>query len=273
MKKNTMKISVWQFAGILLIFFPMIMSCDSQDSSEPELVWSDEFNYSGHPDTSKWAYEQGMIRNNEAQYYTKRRLKNARVEDGNLVIEAHKEDYQDADYTSASINTFNKKHFRYGRIEVRAKVPTGKGTWPAIWMLGTNIPEVGWPECGEIDILEYVGYDPHKVHANIHTDAYNHVEGTGKGNSITLDKPWENFHTYAIEWRENRIDFFVDTTKYFTFKNDGEGNNATWPFDKPHYLLINLAIGGSWGGQQGINDEKFPHQYYIDYVRVYDLKQ
>jgi len=268
-----MKISVWHLTGILLLLICVFISCDSQKSEDKELVWSDEFDYSGLPDSSKWAYEQGMIRNDEAQYYTKERKENARVEDGHLIIEARKEDYKGAEYTSASINTLNKKHFRYGRIEVRAKVPVGNGTWPAIWMLGTNISEVGWPDCGEIDILEHVGYDPQNVHANIHTGAYNHVDGTGKGNTMKLDKPWENFHTYAIEWYEDRIDFFVDAEKYFTFKNDGEGNNATWPFDKPHYLLINLAIGGSWGGQQGIDDEKFPHKYYIDYVRMYNLEQ
>jgi beta-glucanase (GH16 family) len=268
-----MRITSWQFTGILIFFIAFVISCDTENNQEGELIWSDEFNYSGLPDSSKWGYEQGMIRNNEAQYYTKKRLKNARVEDGHLIIEARKENYKGAEYTSASINTLNKKHFQYGRIEARAKVPVGKGTWPAIWMLGTNISEVGWPDCGEIDILENVGYDPDEVHANIHTAAYNHVDGTNKGNSIKLDKPWENFHTYAVEWRKDRIDFFVDTTKYFTFRNDGKGKNDTWPFDKPHYLLLNLAIGGSWGGQQGIDDSKFPHKYYIDYVRVYKLNE
>ncbi len=268
-----MKITGWHLAGIVFLLFFGFLSFDSRESKDQELVWSDEFNYTGLPDSSKWGYEQGMIRNNEAQHYTKKRLKNARVEDGHLIIEARRENYRGAEYTSASINTLNKKHFRYGRIEVRAKVPVGNGTWPAIWMLGTNISEVGWPDCGEIDILEHVGYNPQNVHANIHTGAYNHVDGTGKGNTMKLDKLWENFHTYAIEWYEDRIDFFVDSEKYFTFKNDGEGNDATWPFDKPHYLLINLAIGGSWGGQQGIDDEKFPHKYYIDYVRVYNLEQ
>lgn len=237
-----------------------------------ELVWFDEFDYTGLPDTSKWDYEVGKIRNNEAQYYTDARLKNARVEDGKLIIEAHREGYKGSAYTSASINTLNKKHFLYGRVEVKAKVPVGRGTWPAIWMLGINRDELGWPSCGEIDILEHVGYDSMKIHANIHTKAYNHVKNTNKGNTITVEKPWEDFHVYAMEWNKDKLDFFVDDKKYFTFNNDGKGNNDTWPFNKPHYLLINLAIGGSWGGKEGIDDQPFPHKYIIDYVKYYHVK-
>jgi hypothetical protein len=159
----------------------------------------------------------------------------------------------------------------YGRFEVRAKVPTGTGTWPAIWMLGTNIREVGWPACGEIDIMENVGFDPHRVHGYVHTAAYNHTRGTQKGNSLELDKPWENFHVYAIEWFEDRIDFFIDDENYFTFEKESDDDDV-WPFDKPHYLLLNLAIGGNWGGQQGIDDSLFPHRFIVDYVRVYQQR-
>jgi beta-glucanase (GH16 family) len=173
-----------------------------------------------------------------------------------------------AEYTSASLITLGKESWRYGRIEVRAKLPTGLGTWPAIWMLGTNIREVGWPTCGEIDIMENVGFDPNKIHGNIHTQEYNHVRGTNKGNNIEMEKPYDKFHVYAIEWFEDHIDFFIDDNKYFTFKNEGTGN-AVWPYDKEHYLILNLAIGGSWGGQKGIDDSIFPQKYYIDYVRVY----
>ena len=139
-------------------------------------------------------------------------------------------------------------------------------------MLGANIDKVSWPLCGEIDILEHVGYNPHTIHANINTEAYNHGLGTNKGDSTKLDKPSENYHIYAIEWHEDRIDFFVDSTKYFTFNNDGAGDADTWPFDKPQYLLLNLAIGGSWGGRKGIHKSQFPHKYYIDYVRVYSAE-
>ena len=178
---------------------------------------------------------------------------------------------QFAEYTSASLVTLGKQSFLYSRIEVRAKLPTGKGAWPAIWMLGTNMRQVGWPACGEIDIMENVGFDPNMIHANIHTQLYNHTRGTGKGNSIEVDKPYETFHIYAIEWFEDHIDFFVDDNKYFTFKNEGTGN-ATWPYDKEHYLILNLAIGGEWGAQHGIDDSIFPQKYYVDYVRAYKQK-
>lgn len=235
------------------------------------LVWSEEFNYSGLPDSTVWDYEVGYIRNHEKQYYTEKRSRNARVDNGVLIIEAHKEAYEGFDYTSASINTWGKKHFKYGRIEVRAKLPTGRGTWPAIWMLGTNRRQVGWPACGEIDIMENVGFDPDVIHGNIHTRAYNHVIKTNKGNRITVTAPYDQFHIYAMEWTPEKIDIFVDETKYFTFENEGGGPDI-WPFDQEFYLLLNLAIGGGWGGQKGIDDSIFPQKYYIDYVRYYQPK-
>ena len=144
------------------------------------------------PDAGRWDYEVGLIRNNERQYYTRDRPENARVENGLLVIEARREAFQGADYTSASLTS--RASWTYGRIEVRAKLPKGRGTWPAIWMLGTNIRQVGWPECGEIDIMEHVGFDPGRIHANIHTRAYNHVQGTNKGNSVVVLAPDGEFH-------------------------------------------------------------------------------
>jgi len=238
-----------------------------------QLVWEDNFDKNGLPDDKIWSYEEGYIRNNEAQFYTKKRLENARVENGNLIIEAREDNWEGHKITSASLNTYNKKNILYGRIEVRAKLPTGRGTWPAIWTLGTNIKEgVHWPDCGEIDIMENVGFDSDVIHANIHTKAYNHVLKTNKGDKITIEKPYNDFHVYAIEWFEDHIDFFVDDTRYFTFKNEGTGN-ATWPYNKPEYLIINLAIGGGWGGQKGIDDNIFPQKYYIDYVRVYKPKE
>ena len=238
-----------------------------------QLVWEDNFDKDGLPNDKIWSYEEGYIRNNEAQYYTKKRLKNARVENGHLIIEARKDNWEGHKITSASLNTYNKKNILYGRIEVRAMLPTGRGTWPAIWMLGTNHNEgVRWPDCGEIDIMENVGFEPDVIHANIHTKAYNHVKGTNKGDKITIEKPYDDFHVYAIEWFADHIDFFVDDTHYFTFKNEGTGN-ATWPYDKPEYLIINLAIGGGWGGQKGIDESIFPQKYYIDYVRVYKQKE
>lgn len=254
-------------------FEPKEIKFPDQKPVEWEVVWEDNFNTDGLPDENIWSYEVGYIRNNEAQYYTEKRLENARVEDGNLVIEARKDNWNGHEITSASINTCNKKNILYGRVEVRAKLPTGKGTWPAIWMLGTSIRNgTGWPECGEIDIMENVGFDPDVIHANIHTKSYNHVLGTNKGNSITIQKPYDDFHVYAVEWFEDHMDFYVDDTLYFTFRNENSGND-TWPFDKPEYLILNLAIGGGWGGQQGIDNSIFPQKYYIDYVRVYKQKE
>lgn len=231
------------------------------------LVFSDEFDRPGALDSAKWAYELGYIRNKEAQYYTSR-PENVRVEAGNLLIEARKEAHEGYGYTSASINTQGRFEFLYGRVEVRAKLPTGNGSWPAIWMLGTNRSQVGWPACGEIDIMENVGFDPQRIHGSVHTAAYNHTIGTHKTATINVTNPWEDFHVYAMEWFPDRIDILVDGQKYFTFRNEGTGS-ATWPFDKPHYLLINLAIGGAWGGQKGIDDSRFPMRYLVDYVRVY----
>ena len=240
-------------------------SSPANSKGDRKLVWNDEFDYGGLPDQQKWDYETGMVRNREAQYYTKAREKNTRVEEGNLVIEAHKEEYQRASYTAGSLKS--KANWKYGRIEVRAKVPAGRGMWPAIWMMPTN-RQGGWPACGEIDIMEYVGFQPNVIHATVHTKKYNHTIGTQKGDKIKSDKPFENFHVYAIEWNKDRIDFFLDDKKYFTFKNEGTGADE-WPFDKPFLLKLNIAVGGSWGGQKGIDDSIFPQKFLIDYVRVY----
>jgi beta-glucanase (GH16 family) len=234
------------------------------------LVFSDEFDAAGAPDPAKWGYELGYIRNDEKQYYTSR-TENVRVEGGNLVIEGRQEAYQGFGYTSASINTLGHFQFQYGKVEVRAKIPPGVGMWPAIWMLGVNIRSVGWPACGEVDIMENVGFEPLRIHGSVHTSAYNHTKGTQKTATVDIASPSDDFHVYAMEWYRDRIDIFVDGQKYFTFRNEGTGT-AVWPFDAPEYLLINLAIGGSWGGQKGIDDSKFPARYLVDYVRIYQQK-
>jgi beta-glucanase (GH16 family) len=247
---------------------PFPYSATTGDKATWDLVWSDEFDYAGLPDPLKWGYEAGYVRNNELQYYTRARLENARVQNGFLIIEVRKESSSEHDYTSASVSTKHKAMWIHGRIEVRAKLPTGKGMWPAIFTLGSNIDDVGWAACGEIDIMENVGFDADVVHANIHTKIYNHILGTNRGSSIRINKPYENFHVYAIEWFKDRIDFFVDDKKYFTFENEGAGW-AKWPFDKGHYLIINAAFGGAWGGKFGVDDTILPQKFYIDYVRVY----
>jgi beta-glucanase (GH16 family) len=255
--------------------------------AELKLIWSDEFDRDGLPDPAKWSYEEGFVRNRELQYYTTNRLENARVENGHLIIEGRKEPFPNArfradaperrwqqtreraEYTSASLTTRQRASWTYGRIEVRAKLPSGRGTWPAIWTLGTNIGEVGWPACGEIDIMEYVGHDPGVVHANVHTRGFNHNRGNGRGARIAVKDAETAFHVYAVEWTPEKLEFFVDDRKYFTLANDGTGMDS-WPFDAPQYLILNLAIGGAWGGQRGVDDAIFPQRFVVDYVRVYE---
>lgn len=236
-----------------------------------KLVWSDEFDYQGLPDPAKWGYEVGYIRNNEKQYYTKARLENAKVQNGFLVITARKDDFKDGEkvrpITSASVISKGKGFWKRGRIECRAKVPVSLGTWPAIWMLPED-KSMGWPKCGEIDILEHVGFDPKKVHFNVHVDKYNHMKKNGKGKKVDCDNPETEFHVYAIEWFDDRIDFYFDDQKVFSYANEGDGEES-WPFDKPFYLILNLAFGGSWGGAKGIDESKLPQEYFIDYVRVF----
>ena len=274
-----------RLATFLALF---LLTATASEADDWKLVWSDEFDKPGMADESKWNYEVGFIRNRESQYYTCAREENARVEDGVLVIEARKEKYKNprfdakrkgdwkreqesASYTSASLNTKGKAAWCGGRIEVRAKLPTGRGMWPAIWMLGVDKDRVGWPACGEIDIMENVGYAPDVIHANIHTKSYNHSIGTGKGSRITIPKPYADFHIYAVEWTQEKMDFFVDDQKYFTYENEGTGRDV-WPYNQPHYLILNIAVGGAWGGQKGIDDGIFPQKMLIDYVRVYQEK-
>lgn len=241
------------------------------DPKKWKLEWADEFNAGKAPNEKFWSYEVGYLRNDELQYYTKARQENCRIEKGRLVIEARKDNFEGHKITAASIHTSKKRPFLYGRIEVRAQLPTGKGTWPAIWLLGENIGQVGWPDCGEIDIMENVGFDPTKVHANIHTGAYNWVKNTAKGNSIDGGKPWEGFHAYAVEWYPDRLEFFYDDTRYMVFRKE-RADDSVWPFDKPHYLILNFAFGGGWGGSQGVDESLLPLKYAIDYVRYYSSK-
>ena len=229
------------------------------------LVWNDEFDRPGLPDPKKWGYEVGLIRNKELQFYTNGRKENARVEGGKLIIEARKEDFQGSHYTSASLNTLGKFAFEYGRVEVRAKLPRTLGSWPAIWMLGEDRTTVGWPRCGEIDIMEHVQHTPGMIHATVHQSK----DGGGhqsKGDKIKIDDYVDTFHVYAMEWMKTGLEFFVDDRSYFTYPYEGP---STWTFDRRMYLLLNLAIGGSWGGQKGVDEFGFPCRMEVDYVRVY----
>ena len=235
-----------------------------------KLVWSDEFDYHGLPDRTKWDYEEGFVRGTESQYYTRARLENARVDGSQLIIECRKEhftppNHAPVEYTAASLITRHSFTCQYGRIEVRAKLPHGKGVWPAIWMLGASYPQVNWPQCGEIDIMEFVGHDPDNIYAHLHY----HADGRRQFDRGVLPTiaPAADFHVYACEWFADRIDFFFDTQKYHTVPTDKAGVGTDNPFRKPHYLLINFALGGAWGGP--IDDTILPQTYLIDYVRIY----
>ncbi|MFT4032308.1 MAG: glycoside hydrolase family 16 protein [Siphonobacter sp.] len=239
-------------------------------------VWADEFEERGLPDSNKWGYEVGGNGwgNNELQFYTDKRSENARVEGGKLIIEARKEDFQEKNYTSARLTTKGKADWTYGRFVIRAKLPKGRGTWPAIWMLASQqlYGSAYWPDNGEIDIMEHVGYDPGVVHATVHTKAFNHIAGTQRGDTLTITDAMTNFHDYVLEWTPDYIRAFVDTTQYFEFRNTQKGWQE-WPYDKPEYLLLNIAVGGNWGGQKGVDDTIFPQRMEIEYVRVYRLKE
>ena len=249
---------------------------DSPNSEvKKTLVWSDEFNYAGLPDPNKWSYDTSGNAtgwgNNEAEFYTKARLKNAEVKNGCLSINAIKEEYKGFHYTSARLITKGKGDWLYGRMEIKAKIPDGRGMWPAIWMLPTDWVYGNWPSSGEIDIMENVGFDPYVIVASAHTSSYNHVQGTQKNNKTTINDCYTDFHVYALEWESNEYKVYVDSTLYFTFKNEGTGYKA-WPFDKKFHLLLNVAVGGNWGGTKGIDDSIFPRSMVVDYVRVYQYK-
>ena len=266
----------------IVVLALMFLSCAfTRAQDKGKLIWSDEFDHAGAPDPKRWTNEVGFIRNRESQFYTSGRTENARVENGRLVIEARKERFAlsanargargrtSADYTSASLTTRGLAEWKHVRIEVRAKLPQGHGVWPAIWLLGANESKIGWPRCGEIDVMEYVGFDTNTIHANIHTANYNHTRGTGKGSNLRIQSPSDDFHVYGVDWHADRMDFFVDDKKYFTYAKEPDAGADVWPFDQPFYLILNLAIGGTWGGQKGIDDSIFPQRYEIDYVRVY----
>ncbi|MGE5395879.1 MAG: family 16 glycosylhydrolase [Candidatus Saccharibacteria bacterium] len=277
------------FLTNLILASFVLLSCAKDNKSEPtgvkpgtgvptgtyELVWSDEFDYSGLPNNQKWSYDtDGNASgwgNNEAQYYTNARLKNSEVKDGNLFINVIKEDFEGKKYTSARLVTRSKGDWLYGKVEVRAKLPEGRGLWPAIWMLPTDWAYGGWPASGEIDIMENVGYDPYVIVGSAHTQTYNHVKGTQKSGKINIADCYTTFHNYILEWEVNEYRLYVDDKLYFTFTNEKTGFPA-WPFDKRFHLLLNVAVGGNWGGVKGIDDTIFPRSMVIDYVRIYQKK-
>lgn len=230
------------------------------------LVWHDEFE-DDSIDSTSWTFDIGAggWGNGEAEYYTSR-PENARQEKGTLVIEARQEKLEDSYYTSARLKTQGLREFQYGRIEARIRVPEGKGLWPAFWMLGSNFNGGNWPDCGEIDIMEYVGKEPDLIMGTLHGPGYSGALGFTKWNRQTYNIA-DDFHTYAIEWEPDEIRWYFDGTQYHTVTRSDIGDRP-WVFDQPFFIILNLAVGGQLGGVIGL-DTKFPAPYYVDYVRVY----
>ena len=241
------------------------------DSLNYELVWADEFDTDGLPDPALWAFNVGGggWGNGELQYYMPKG--NASIENGVLTIEARKEKRGNCSYSSARMITRNVTDWLYCKIEVSAKLPSGKGTWPAIWMLPTDGVYGDWPASGEIDIMEHVGFDPDVIVQSIHTKR---THGDAASNhSVKVPGVREEFHTYGMEWLPDRIIFSVDGEQTYVYEKpetaEGDRASDTWPFDQRMYLLINLAFGGTWGGSMGIDEECLPARFEVDYVRVY----
>ncbi|AIZ64380.1 hypothetical protein PK28_13060 [Hymenobacter sp. DG25B] len=245
-----------------------------------ELTWQDEFNKPGLPDSTKWTYDVGGTGwgNHELQYYTKARPENARVENGNLIIEARREAlFPGNPYTSTRLVSRGGPgkggSQTYGRFEIRAQLPAARGTWPAIWMLPDDwkYGDKSWPDNGEIDIMEYVGYRPGVVQASTHCHKYYFRTNNQKTDSIRVEDATQAFHVYALEWTPETITAFVDDKLYFTSTNEHTGWEA-WPWDHPFHLLLNVAVGGDWGGKMGVDETAFPQRMLVDYVRFYKLK-
>jgi beta-glucanase (GH16 family) len=246
-----------------------------RDELNYTLIFEDQFE-GDSLNLDNWTYEINGNGggNQELQYYTDQ---NATVKDGLLTITARNESYLGMDYTSSRIVSRNKVDFKYGMVEVRAKLPAGVGTWAAIWMLPTNSVYGIWPNSGEIDIMEYVGYDDGRIFGTVHTGLFNHMDGTQKGGVYTkIDDMTTEFHTYKVEWLPDQIRFYVDDINYYTFRPTTYNvcpSYEEWPFNKSFYLIMNVAVGGNWGGVQGVDSSAFPTSMIIDYVKVYQSEE
>lgn len=248
-----------------VVFVGLIISLFSLQAQERKLVWADEFDGT-ELNLTDWSIIEGDgcpqlcgWGNDELQIYTD---KNHRLENGMLYIKAVKEGDH---YTSTRINTKGKKSFQYGRFEVRAKLAIGKGVWPAFWLLGTNIDQVGWPLAGEIDVIEYVGRSPQEIFTSLHTKAGHGDYASTK--TTRIEDIEEGFHTYAADWTKDQITFYVDGKKVYSFAPEDKSQEV-WPFNQPFYLLLNLAVGGNFGGKE-VDHSVFPQEFVIDYIRVY----
>ena len=233
-------------------------------------TWADEFDGT-KIDSTKWAYETGAggWGNHELESYTTN-ASNSQIVNGNLVITAKRENLTGASYSSARMHTIGAGNFTYGRIEVRAKIPAGLGTWPAIWMLSTDNAYGDWPGSGEMDIMEHVGYDPNNIYITMHTQAYNHTINTQRGTTVSVPTATTDYHIYRLDWTPTSVTGFVDGQQYFVFPNEGTGS-AVWPFDKRFHILLNIAVGGDFGGAKGVDETAFPASMQVDYVRYYKV--
>lgn len=254
--------------------FLIILGCSTDEKqtviTKTKLVMSEEFNTNGAPNPDLWSYNIGAGNNgwgnNELQYYTDR-PENIVIENGNLKITARKELYLGSSYTSARILTKGKFEQKHGRIEARIKLPLGKGIWPAFWMLGANSDTVLWPQCGEIDILEYVGSKPTQIFGTVHGPGYSGGEAISKSYTLPNDRFDNDFHVFGIEWGENYINYYVDDVLYNQITpKDVKGE---WVFNQPFYLILNVAVGGNLPGAPN-SETVFPQTMLVDYVRVYE---
>jgi beta-glucanase (GH16 family) len=254
--------------------FLLLMACSEDEKQQvvtkTQLVMQEEFDTNGAPNPALWSFDIGTGNNgwgnNELQYYTDR-PENIVIEDGMLKITARRELFLGSSYTSARILTKGKFEQKYGRIEARIKLPWGKGLWPAFWMLGANIDQVSWPQCGEIDIMEYLGNQPTKVFGTVHGPGYSGGDSFGKTYTLPNDRFDNDFHIFGIEWGENYINYYVDDVLYNQITPadvDGE-----WVFNQPFYIILNMAVGGNLPGSPNA-DTSFPQTMLVDYIRVYE---
>lgn len=276
MPTRTFNFRIFTTLSLLFIAPSFAYSATNDIPKGYKLVWADEFSGKGYPDSRFWDYDTSGNRlkwyHNERQYYTSKRLENARVENGVLIIEARQEalsglpGWVGQEFSSVRLITKGRKSFKYGFFEIRAKLPCAVGSWPAIWMLGET-PNGRWPDDGEIDIMEQVGFKPNEIHGSIHTRYTKDRKFRLKGTTTVKDN-CSSFHNYQVHWQKNSITFLVDGLPYYSVRNK-VGTYEYWPFNHKFYLILNIAVGGAWGAQKGIKPEEFPVQMEVDYVRVY----
>ncbi len=276
----------FMLTAVLLAAAAQSLSATNYSIDEPmpvhtaELLWSDEFN-GNSLDRSKWSFDTSRNKvgwfNGELQYYAADRPQNLRLQNGRLIIELHKDpkelsklpDWGKQKYSSAKIVTRDKVAFNAGFVEVSAKLPCARGTWPAIWMLPQG--DSKWPDGGEIDILEQVGSQPNVAHATLHTALFNHTRQNGRGAETPVPTACSAFHRYQLAWTVDSITMGVDDQAYMRVRNDQPGGRGAWPFDSPFYMILNLAMGGDWAAAKGIDDAALPQRLEVDYVRVWEM--